>query len=561
MQKINDARDHPQAGKAVAACTALWGLLAFCFILGGGIGSYNLPADLALYSGAPPMGGGTWPAGSVRPARSFTSLSPFVSGSGLFTHIINNASWAQCVGVDENAYARTKADTSTGCKTPGMKFIPKCGEKLPGASWIWKDGATKDAMVKNAVALGASVNWKNEIFSKWTAATSFGGQTAGPKSIIAWTACFAFVTACIGVCATRDLTKFKLIVLTCMIPALIVSAYVLNSVASGNMNIIKNIGGIECNHFLPKDDLAKMYYSTRAMAECYVTAKMPTTKWTSGSPGPTFLTVAKYQKRQWDCSSLSSQDVCTAAGSPCVWTATAIPAVPAAGSAGAKSAVTAGTCYNTEKRDSWACTDTEEKYWYGNGVKCGTFIDQKPGKTVFKDAKPDPCGAPSLNDYDKDHCYILKTKKDCTLDASKQVTSCTDATKNVAMCSVSDMKLGKKWTAVWDDATYGEDFKTNYIPCTDDQKAWVGKYAEMDNAQNIPKECTVDIDGNNRDMLKTVFQLCTAVLNCGIVFLYLEMFFLILLVWTGSSKVFGGQGAAPPVETKKQGVEVVVAKA
>jgi len=39
------------------------------------------------------------------------------------------------------------------------------------------------------------------------------------------------------------------------------------------------------------------------------------------------------------------------------------------------------------------------------------------------------------------------------------------------------------------------------------------------------------------------------------------MFFLILLVWTGSSKVFGGQGAAPPVETKKQGVEVVVAKA
>ena len=38
------------------------------------------------------------------------------------------------------------------------------------------------------------------------------------------------------------------------------------------------------------------------------------------------------------------------------------------------------------------------------------------------------------------------------------------------------------------------------------------------------------------------------------------MFCLVLLVWTGSSKVFGEKGAAPNAETKNPVVEVVMAK-
>jgi hypothetical protein len=509
-QKAQTAANHAHAPVVLGATACCFGTLAFCFLLGGGIGYYNVSTNELLYSGV--MQTPFDYKGEFYPSRMV------LNGIGYpfwaYDDLAFNESFAKCIGYDESLLI--EADETTKCKSSKL-YTPKCDETHPKASLIYSS-----ASGAYANAQSWKWSWKNKTLVQ-DERNKKGAPFSASKATIAWTGLYALFAGIVALAATRSWTNLKMIVLLALLPPLLLSAVDINNVIQSNWDQFHS-WAVNCQGM---DE--SVYYNTRSAPDCITTNKK-----TYASFQIQFLTGKEFEKFDTDCGLLKTQTMCFGASNACSWNPIEIPAVPENKdlNSRAQAKVPANTCVSKDYklgRDVYKCSDEELKYWYGDGKRCGTFSDQVEGVNVIRTAVKRDCGG--YVDYEKANCWKKKTAPKCTWKVEDVITGCTDSTKNLPPCDEQSYRIGLKYTL---DKNSGiktvSDTMADYEECDDDFHKRLVASRLYSNYTNVAKYCMSDPEGNYPDYVAVRMDTRLRVATGGIGFLYIEMFFLALIL-------------------------------
>ena len=145
------------------------------------------------------------------------------------------------------------------------------------------------------------------------------------------------------------------------------------------------------------------------------------------------------------------------------------------------------------------------------------------------DAVKRDCGG--YVDYEKANCWKKKTAPKCTWKVEDVITGCTDSTKNLPPCDKQSYRIGLKYTL---DKNSGiktvSDTMADYEECDDDFHKRLVASRLYSNYTNVAKYCMSDPEGNYPDYVAVRMDTRLRVATGGIGFLYIEMFFLALIL-------------------------------